>query len=569
VFSAPLTGGTVTSTGIVGLDQTALTVAQSQVTGLSTALAGKANLTGGNSLTGTQTLTASGAANTPLTLVAASGQTADLFSTAGGARIPAGGNYFIAPGINATYSFGATAGLPSVVAAVIKGAASQTADLAQFQLSDGTVRLKIGPNGRMAFGSPATELNSAILSVSSIFTTNPAIVARGVASQTANLQEWQDSSGNVLFQVEPAGGIRVKNTGGNTQFSASAGGIYGVSLGLASSFSNTAVLALQPFGATTTGAIVRGAASQSANLQEWQTSAGSVVAQVNSAGAIFSNSTISTTADVRVANGVISYGYTGTYSATISVAGGTPTNEATAIIKKRNTSETGSFIEYQSSASAVLGGRNANAQIFTGSTAPLTTAVGGATTAASGTGTTATLTTTSNHNLAVGDRITVAGVTPTAYNGTFIVTAAATNSVSYASTATGAQTVAGTVSVDAQASITSRSAATAGLIIRAVSGQSTDLQQWQNSAGGVMAKLIAGGNLYATDFRTFSSYGILGESNSGGRIVLTKQTAATPNVGAGVGNIYFRDGTNAGTLKLVVRAGAAGAETTILDNIPQ
>ena len=33
--------------------------------------------------------------------------------------------------------------------------------------------------------------------------------------------------------------------------------------------------------------------------------------------------------------------------------------------------------------------------------------------------------------------------------------------------------------------------------------------------------------------------------------------------------MYYRDGTNAGTLKLVVRAGAAGAETTILDNIPQ
>jgi len=50
---------------------------------------------------------------------------------------------------------------------------------------------------------------------------------------------------------------------------------------------------------------------------------------------------------------------------------------------------------------------------------------------------------------------------------------------------------------------------------------------------------------------------------------MTKQTVATTNPGAGIGSLYFRDGTTAGTLKLVVRAGAAGAETTILDNNPQ
>ena len=67
--------------------------------------------------------------------------------------------------------------------------------------------------------------------------------------------------------------------------------------------------------------------------------------------------------------------------------------------------------------------------------------------------------------VAVGDRITVAGITPTGYNGTYIVTAVSNTSpfsVSYANTTTAAQTVAGTVSVDAQASITARSAATTG-----------------------------------------------------------------------------------------------------------
>jgi hypothetical protein len=69
-----------------------------------------------------------------------------------------------------------------------------------------------------------------------------------------------------------------------------------------------------------------------------------------------------------------------------------------------------------------------------------------ATTGASGTGTTATLTfATQPTAFPVGSWIVVYGVTPTGYNGNYVVTASTTTSVSYASTTTGAQTVAGTV----------------------------------------------------------------------------------------------------------------------------
>lgn len=69
------------------------------------------------------------------------------------------------------------------------------------------------------------------------------------------------------------------------------------------------------------------------------------------------------------------------------------------------------------------------------------------TTGASGTGTVATLTfaTRNTAPFVVGETITVAGVTPAGYNGNYTVTACTTNSVSYANTTTGAQTVAGTV----------------------------------------------------------------------------------------------------------------------------
>jgi len=74
--------------------------------------------------------------------------------------------------------------------------------------------------------------------------------------------------------------------------------------------------------------------------------------------------------------------------------------------------------------------------------------VGGATTAATGNGTTATITTTSAHGLQVGHVVTVAGITPSGYNGTHAVTAVPSSTqLSYASATSGAQTVAGTVSL--------------------------------------------------------------------------------------------------------------------------
>ena len=72
-------------------------------------------------------------------------------------------------------------------------------------------------------------------------------------------------------------------------------------------------------------------------------------------------------------------------------------------------------------------------------------------TGASGTGSTATLTfaTQASAPFPIGSTIIVSGITPTAYNGTYVVTACTTTSVSYASAATGSQTVAGTVALAA------------------------------------------------------------------------------------------------------------------------
>jgi len=114
-----------------------------------------------------------------------------------------------------------------------------------------------------------------------------------------------------------------------------------------------------------------------------------------------------------------------------------------------------------------------------------------------------------------------------------------------------------------------------GVIVKGAASQSADLQQWQNSGGTVVARVDSSGNLRSTvsvfgnTVETISGYTSIREANSGGMLQVTKQTAAAGNPGANTARLYFRDGTTTGTLKLVVRAGAAGAETTILDNIPQ
>jgi hypothetical protein len=119
------------------------------------------------------------------------------------------------------------------------------------------------------------------------------------------------------------------------------------------------------------------------------------------------------------------------------------------------------------------------------------------------------------------------------------------------------------------ASVTAGGAAVRPLTVRGAVSQTANLQEWQNSAGAVTAVVSSTGTLIANGLRTINSFLRGQEANSGGQIYFAKSTAAATNPGAGLALVYFRDGTNAGTLKLVVRAGAAGAETTILDNIPQ
>ena len=86
--------------------------------------------------------------------------------------------------------------------------------------------------------------------------------------------------------------------------------------------------------------------------------------------------------------------------------------------------------------------------------------VPGATTGASGTGTTATITFYGRALYPTGSSVTISGVAPAGYNGTYLATASAPGAVSFASSTTGAQTTAGLVSPSGGTSITGTSIST-------------------------------------------------------------------------------------------------------------
>ena len=111
-------------------------------------------------------------------------------------------------------------------ALAVKGAASQTADLQQWQNSAGTVLSRVGADGRfystqidVAHVNASSQIRGTYevyagaagplgaLSAKSWVSNIITIVARGAASQTADLQQWQNSSGTVLAKVDASGNL--------------------------------------------------------------------------------------------------------------------------------------------------------------------------------------------------------------------------------------------------------------------------------------------------------------------------------------------------------------------------
>ena len=141
-------------------------------------------------------------------------------------------------------------------------------------------------------------------------TANKGLVVRGAASQSANLQEWQDSAGATATLIASAGqiGTSQRVTVGSTTISTAG---------------QLAVI----LGTDRVGLAVRATSGQTTNLQEWQNSGGTAVASVTSTGAITTTTGV-LTPNLQSTTGLTTIALIGNRnaqfgSATGSVGGGT------------------------------------------------------------------------------------------------------------------------------------------------------------------------------------------------------------------------------------------------------
>ena len=577
------------------------TVTQSQVSGLATALAGKAGLADSNTFSNTNTFTSfttfQAAADTiPIRIFGANGQSADLFSvndylTNTQFEILSDGRVQSLKGIIATVS--STASTPLVV----RGTAGQSANLSEWQTSTGSTAAFVDPSGRGVFptvlAGSFTTAQGAHIALQTTATTNKGLLIKGIASQSANLFEIQDSTGATAVQVNSSGSL-----------------VYGFASGSLLS-ANGRILAVAST-ATVVPATFKGATSQTANLTEWQSSTGGTVARVDKNGAV--------SAQYFGPSGAGLLGYVDwTTNSPIFNTGGTA---VIGLVVRGVASQSADYIQVQNSSSAVVAKltSSANPRLILG-TSDTSSTFGVTSHAAAGVvavirgaaSQSANLTEWQDSSGATATRVSASGQISTSSSLVVGTTAIGQNlgqiTAYPASTATIGLVVRGAASQSAnltewqdssggtvayvsssgfininnaslrintggatygaRINVATDGVGVIGQVIRATASQTADLQQWQNSGGTVRARVASNGDIKAFNIASNNSNLQIFEANSGGVVLFGKSTAQTSSPGTGFATMYFRDGTNAGTLKLVVRAGTAGAETTILDNIPQ
>lgn len=150
----------------------------------------------------------------------------------------------------------------------------------QFETAN-NVRMTIASNGNATIGSASDYGQLAVVNDTA---GDVALAVRAAGSQSANIQEWQNSSGSALTYITSRGSL-VMNTaayaGGDTVIDINNSGstIFRVNKG-----SSNGSLFVMPFASSNIGIVVRGQSGQSANLQEWWNSTPTVVASISGAG---------------------------------------------------------------------------------------------------------------------------------------------------------------------------------------------------------------------------------------------------------------------------------------------
>ena len=118
-------------------------------------------------------------------------------------------------------------------------------------------------------------------------TADTTLIVKAVTSQTANLQEWQNSAGTVLAKINASGEQVWYNPSNGTTLAyvSMYGELFAQGNIYARSASNYgASLNITTPTTTYIGAVIRGISGQTANLQEWQDSSGNILAYITSSG---------------------------------------------------------------------------------------------------------------------------------------------------------------------------------------------------------------------------------------------------------------------------------------------
>jgi len=195
----------------------------------------------------------------------------------------------------------------------IQSNSGQTANITEWKNSSGTLMARVAFDGSFTaggfngatkfivdqFGTLSLGTNRNLtgtptyLFVQSQGATDIGAVIKGHASQTANLQEWQNSAGTVLAKVDSsgigtfaqgsfAGGAATIDGGGG----ASLGAIYtGTLKGSPTAYNFFSNVTGSPYATV----VVKGLSGQTTDLQQWQNSAGSILASVDAYGTLLSN----------------------------------------------------------------------------------------------------------------------------------------------------------------------------------------------------------------------------------------------------------------------------------------
>lgn len=195
-----------------------------------------------------------------------------------------------------TISFEATAGQLFSISDGLTGSIFSVNDISGIPsievLDTGLVKLN-QYGGSTVFGASSAIQNGSLVnakvSISTVSATTPGLIIKGVSSQTADLQQWQNSAGTVLASVTASGGMyatdRVIVSNGVSVFNASSFG----SPSLFPPFTYDSIVNISTVYAGAIGLVIRGVASQTNDLQQWRNSAGTVLASINSSGYINSS----------------------------------------------------------------------------------------------------------------------------------------------------------------------------------------------------------------------------------------------------------------------------------------